>query len=67
MIPLSNSDSQALCRYLKDAQSFYLLHSATTKEVDRARLLSVAYHKLARKILRTQCENIKPLIKIIQS
>lgn len=66
MIPLSNSDCSSLCRYLRDASSFYLLHATTTRDVDRARLLSKMQDKIATKIIRTQCEQILPQLKQIQ-
>ena len=65
MIPLSNSDCSSLCRYLRDAASFYLLHAGNTREVDRARLLSIMHEKIATKIIRTQCEQIKEQIKTL--
>ena len=67
MIPLSNSDTSALCRYLKDAKSFYLLHSATTSAVNRARLMSIMHDKLAIKLIRHQCEIIIEQLKDLQS
>lgn len=67
MIPLSNSDCSSLCRYLRDASSFYLLHASNTRDVDRARLLSKMYDKIAIKIIRTQCEQINEQIKTLDS
>lgn len=65
MIPLSNSDCSSLCRYLRDASSFYLLHASNTRDVDRARLLSKMHDKIATKIIRTQCEAAIKIIKEI--
>lgn len=67
MIPLSNSDCSSLCRYLRDASSFYLHHATTTRDVDRARLLSKMHDKIAIKIIRTQCEQINEQIKTLDS
>lgn len=67
MIHLSNSDCSSLCRYLRDASSFYLLHASNTRDVDRARLLSKMHDKIAIKIIRTQCEQINEQIKTLDS
>lgn len=67
MIPLSNSDCSSLCRYLRDASLFYLLHASNTRDVDRARLLSKMHDKIAIKIIRTQCEQINEQIKTLDS
>lgn len=67
MIPLSNSDCSSLCRYLRDASSFYLLHASNTRDIDRARLLSKMHDKIAIKIIRTQCEQINEQIKTLDS
>ena len=66
MIPLSNSDCSSLCRYLRDASAFYLLHGNKTRDIDRARLLSIMHDKIALRIIRTQCKNILPQLIQIQ-
>lgn len=67
MISLSNSDTSTLCRYLRDAAAFYTVHSITTRDTDRARLMSILSDKVAVRIIRNQCQQLQPLIKDIQS
>lgn len=64
MISLSNSDVSALCRYLRDFSAINL-NSMSTREVNRARLMSLMHDKLTIKIIRNQCEKISPLINEI--
>lgn len=64
MISLSNSDVSSLCRYLRNAAAIMNL-STTTRDIDRARLMSNMHDKLAIKIIRSQCENMLPLINEI--
>lgn len=68
MITLSNSDTSALCRYLRDASTTLLLHhNKSIRDVNRARLMSILHDKLAIKIIRSQCEQIKEQLKDLQS
>jgi len=66
MISLSNSDVSALCRYLRDYSAINpIVISKSTREVNRARLMSLMHDKLTIKIIRNQCEKILPLINEI--
>ena len=50
MINLSKTDAGRLCRYLKDAATFYRKHAVSIREQDRARLLLRLMHKIERKL-----------------
>ena len=66
MIYLSNSDVSALCRYLRDFSAINpIVISKSTREVNRARLISLMHDKLAVKIIRNQCEKMLPIIQDI--
>lgn len=66
MISLSNSDVSALCRYLRDYSAINpIVISMSTREVNRARLMSLMHDKLTIKIIRNQCEKMLPIIQDI--
>lgn len=68
MIALSNSDVSTLCRYLRDYSAILdspIVISKSTREVNRARLMSIMHDKLAVKIIRSQCEKMLPIINEI--
>ena len=47
---LGKSDTNKLCRYLRDAIVFYRHHAVSVREQDRARLLSVMLHKIEKRV-----------------
>jgi hypothetical protein len=64
MIHISDSDASSLCRYLRTASAI-IVNSHSTRDIDRARLMSKMHDKLAVKIIRSQCEKMLPLINEI--
>lgn len=49
---LSKTDTNQLCRYLRDAAAFYRRHASNTREQDRARLILKMLHKIEKKLIK---------------